>query len=86
VTSAGMETQVDAKGNMSTRHLLNAEINGKLYNLASDRQTSASRAGWFHNGIYPCRPSKHGFEFEYIDDKGKLQHVELHIVSEDHQR
>jgi len=86
VTSVGMETQVDAKGDTSIRHLMKAEINGKLYSLAGDRQTSSSRAVWFHNGTYPCRPSKHGFEFEYIDEKGKVQHEELRIVSEDHQR
>ena len=86
VTSVGMETQVDAKGNTSTRHLMKAEINGKRYSLASDRQTSSRGADWFHAGTYPCRLSKHGFEFEYIDDKGKVQHLELHILSEDHQR
>jgi hypothetical protein len=69
------------EGTTETWHLVVAEIDGHAYGLEVYR-TSFRRLDWLHVGDYPCRRTKHGFEFQY-QDGGKTHTREFNIVSEE---
>ena len=69
-------------------HLMKAVIGDKLYGLSVQENGSAivraiQRRTWLEIGDYRAKRLKHGFEFEYQDDKGKLHHEKLEIESEE---
>jgi len=71
----------DGTGGTQTWHLVIAEIEGRTYGLEVYRR-SYHRLDWLHVQDYPCRRTKHGFEFQY-QDGGKTHTREFEIVSEE---
>lgn len=82
--SAGVRQLCIAKqepDNVCSKKPVVAEIDGHAYGLEVYR-TSFRRLDWLHVGDYPCRRTKHGFEFQY-QDGGKTHTREFNIVSEE---
>lgn len=71
----------EGTGGTQTWHLVIAEIDGHTYGLEVYRR-SFHRLDWLHVQDYPCRKTKHGFEFQY-QDGGKTHTREFEIVSEE---
>jgi hypothetical protein len=71
----------EGSGGTQTWHLVIAEIDGRTYGLEVYRR-SFHRLDWLHVQDYPCRKTKHGFEFQY-QDGGKIHTREFEIVSEE---
>ena len=71
-------------GEITTSHVMRAEIGGKTYRLAERLSLRQKRPfqhrTWLDSGSYPARRTKHGFEFEYKDGE-RLRHEELNIMS-----
>jgi len=57
------------------------EIEGHTYGLEV-RRRSFHALDWLHVGDYPCRRTKHGFDFHY-EEGGKTHDREFGIVSEE---
>ncbi len=62
-------------------HLLKTVIGDKLYGLAADHGLFARR-NLLSVGSYPARKVKGGFDVQYLDDNGKVQHEILSIKEE----
>jgi len=71
----------EGTGGTQTWHLVIAEINGRTDGLEV-RRRSWHALDWLHVQDYPCRRTKHGFEFQY-QDSGKTHTREFEIVSEE---
>lgn len=71
----------DGTGGTETWHLAITEIEGHTYGLEV-RRRSFHPLDWLHVGDYPCRRTKHGFEFQY-QEGGKTHTREFVIVSEE---
>ena len=87
IVSVEIEQQqhlTNSTGEITTSHLMKAEIDGKTYLLAENLHLRQKRLfehrTWLDVGFYPVRRTKHGFEFEYMEGD-KLRHEELNIVS-----
>jgi hypothetical protein len=97
--SKGTEgVSTDSNGNVSggggggtyTWHLMKVAIGDKLYGLAVPLNQFRGSFGiplghraWLEVGSYPAKRVKQGFEFQYLDDKGKVRHELLSIQSEE---
>jgi hypothetical protein len=74
-------TMKEGTGGTQSWHLVTAEIEGHKYGLEV-RRPSFHALEWLHVQDYPCRRTKHGFEFHY-QDGGKTHTREFVIVSEE---
>lgn len=86
IVSVEMEQQaivINGVGGTSNWHLMKTEIDGKMYGLAAEQHPFHRPPTWLHEGAYPARRTKNGFDLEYIDSRGKVQHEELTIMSEE---
>jgi|ERR1700675_3386151 len=75
-------------GGTYTWHLMETIIGDKLYGLSVPGSVTlygvpVQHRPWLEIGTYPAKRVKNGFEFQYIDNRGKVRHEVLHIESEE---
>jgi hypothetical protein len=63
-------------------HLMKTVIGDKMFGLAATTGVLSGRT-WLDVGTYPAKKVKHGFDVQYVDDKGRVQHEVLTIKSEE---
>ena len=75
-------------GGTYTWHLMKAVIGDRLYGLSVPLGVSlygiqVQHRSWLEVGTYPAKRVKNGFDFQYLDDAGKVRHEVLRIESEE---
>jgi hypothetical protein len=64
-------------------HLMHGVVGDKLYGLEATYGFRFGRDAWLGIGVYTVKRTNDGFQVDFKDDKGKAQHIQLRIQSEE---